>query len=447
MNLFMVGVDHTSAPVAVRECLAFSQTALSDALVQLTTSSDDNPPVLSEAVILSTCNRVEVYGVAEEADVEHRIVEFLARFHDLDQSRFSSALFFHFQEEAARHLFETTAGLRSLVLGEAQIQGQVRKAFRIAQRVRSVGPMLSRLFGRAINVGKRVRHETGLGEGAASVSQAAIELAERQLGSLDGCSVLLVGSGKMSELAAQNLLAHGARNLMVVNRTFENGLELAARYGAETYHFEDLPEALAQADIVISSTAAPTTVISRAHIATAMRERQMRLQEEMCCVYGSGGMASSTATEILPEMLLIDLAVPRDIDEDVIGVPGVHLYSVDDLRSVVSSTMARRCAELEAAEQIVEEELDDFECWLRSLQTLPVLSSWRQQAEELRDAEVQRALRRLSELSPEQQYVVEALSRSLVNKLLHGPTLRTKHAAALGDGRRYANMLRELWGF
>jgi glutamyl-tRNA reductase len=250
----------------------------------------------------------------------------------------------------------------------------------------------------------------------------------------------------MSELAAQNLLAHGAHHLLVVNRTYENGLELAARYGAETYRFEDLTEAIAQADIVISSTAAPTTVIHREHIAAAMQDRKVQMQEA-CCVCSSAATATATAMEIAPEMLLIDLAVPRDIDEDVTEVPGVHLYSVDALRDVVSSTMARRHAELEAAEQIVEEELSDFECWLRSLQTLPVLSSWRQQAEEVRDAEVQRALRRLSELSPEQQYVVEALSRSLVNKLLHGPTLRTKHAAALGDGNRYANMLRELWGF
>jgi glutamyl-tRNA reductase len=453
MNLFMVGVDHTSAPVAVRECLAFSDTALTEALQELTTPCGGFPPLLSEAVVLSTCNRVEVYGVAADADIEDRIVEFLANFHGLDEEQFYSALFFHFGEEVVQHLFETTSGLRSLVLGEAQIQGQVRKAFTIAQRVRSVGPILSRLFRSAISTGKRVRHETSLGEGAASASQAAIELAEQHLGSLEGCSVLLVGSGKMSELAAQNLLAHGASNLMVVNRTYERGLELAARYGARTYRFADLPQALAEADIVISSTAAPSTVISREQVEAAI---QLRAESEQEVLYvNAGGSLNSlpaadswaTTTVAEPEILLIDLAVPRDIDPEVADIPGARLFTVDDLREVISDTMARRSESLAVAREIVAQEHEEFRCWLRSQNALPILSSWRRHAEEVRSAELQRAMRRLSELSPEQQYVVEAFSRSLVNKLLHWPTIRTRNAAATGDGQRYADMLRDLWGF
>jgi glutamyl-tRNA reductase len=442
MNLFMVGVDHTSASVAVRERLAFSETALSEALAQLTSPDDDGtPPLLEEAVILSTCNRVEVYGVADQADVEEDIVRFLAKFHGLDEHLFSSALFFHFDHEVVQHLFETTAGMRSLVLGEAQIQGQVRKAFTFAQRMRSAGTILTRLFSKAIATGKRVRRETRLGEGAASVSQAGIELAERRLGSLEGCSILLVGSGKVSELAAQNLLAHGARHLMVTNRTYENGLELASRYGAQTYPFEDLPQALATADIVISSTSAPQTVINRQMIATAMEAKLAQSSEVLCLGDEQGATWVSE-----PEMLLIDLAVPRDIDSDVTDVPGVHLCTVDDLREVVSNTLSRRSASIECAQRIVDEEMEDFRAWLRSQNTLPVLSYWRQQAEEMRIAEVERAMRRLDSLSPQQQYVIEAFSRSLVNKLLHGPTLRTKHAAAAGDGQRYADILRDLWG-
>ncbi len=425
MNLFMVGVDHTSAPVAIRECLAFSETRLADALEQLVGFDDMHPPLLAEAVILSTCNRVELYGVAEDSDAQQRVIDFLADFHAVERSRFASSLFSHTGEDVVHHLFETTAGLRSLVLGEAQIQGQARKAFTIAQRVRSVGPVLSRLFNRAIATGKRVRHETSLGEGAASVSQAGIELAEQRLGSLEGATVLLIGSGKVSELAAQNLLAHGAKHLMVVNRTYERGLELAARYGAETYHFEDLPQALAQADILISSTAAPLTIIQPRHIAAAFRDKMEH------------GLA--------PEMLLIDLAVPRDIDPDITNLPGAHLYTVDDLQAVVSSTLERRSGAISEARQIVQEEWEDFVAWLQIQDTLPVLSSWRQQAEQVRDAEVKRAMRRLTDLSPKEQYVIEALSRSIVNKLLHGPTLRTKHAAAGGDGQRYAEMLQELW--
>lgn len=439
MNLFMVGVDHTSASVAVRECLAFSETSLVNALCQLTISDDDTSPLLDEVVILSTCNRVEVYGLSADADAEHRIVDFLARFHGVAKERFRSSLFFLAGQDVVQHLFETTAGLRSIVLGEAQIQGQVRKAFTIGQRVRSVGPVLTRLFTRALATGKRVRHETKLGEGAASVSQAAIELAERRLGSLEGRSILLVGSGKVSELAAQNLLAHGARHLMVTNRTYENGLQLAARYGAETYRFEDLQQALIEADIVISSTSAPKTVITRDLIAEAMRTKKARQGDARCV----GDMHSSWFSE--SEMLLIDLAVPRDIDSDVTDVPGVHLFTVDDLHDVVSKTLNRRSTSIAAAQQIVDEEVEDFTAWLRSRTTLPILSSWRQQAEEMRSAELKRAMRRL-ELSSEQQYVLEAFSRSLVNKLLHLPTVRTKHAAAVGDGQRYAEMLRDLWG-
>ncbi|NJO04979.1 MAG: glutamyl-tRNA reductase [Chloroflexaceae bacterium] len=391
------------------------------------------PPLLTEAVILSTCNRVEVYGIIhdETALIEEAIIHFLAKYHNLAPDRFARALTFCYDEMAVEHLFETTAGLQSLVIGEAQIQGQVRKAFLLAQRVRSVGPILSRMFSRALTTGKRVRRETSLGAGAASVSQASIELAERRLGDLEGRKVLLVGSGKMSELAAQNLLAHGATDLIVINRTYERACELASRYAAAAYPFEALQDVLNEADIVISSTSAPHTVITAEHIATALGHRAHR--------------GPTDHTIGASEMLLIDLAVPRDIDEQVAQVAGAHLYTIDDLQEVVGDTMARRGSEVACARTIVQQEVDEFNAWLRTQQVLPVLSSWRQHAEEMRDAELQRAMRRLSELSPEQQHIVEALSRSLVNKLLHMPTLRAKHAAAAGDGERYAEMLRDLW--
>jgi glutamyl-tRNA reductase len=433
MNLFMVGVDHTTAAVAVRECIAFNDQRVGEALLQLTQPIDGAPPLLEEAVVLSTCNRVEIYGVSSIPDREQAITEFLAAFHHLPLERFARSLFFHFEEEVVHHLFETTAGLRSVVLGEAQIQGQVRRAFGLAQRVQSCGPVLSRLFSRAINVGKRVRCETNLGEGAASVSQAAIELAESQIGSLNGHTVLLIGSGKVSELAAQNLLVHGATDLLVVNRTLENAQELAARYGAQALTFDQLPEALAAADIIISSTSAPHYVLSRDMIAAAMQASADRATCSHCNV------------QLAPSKMLIDLAVPRDIDPEVVELPGVSLFTVDDLQDVVQSTLVRRSGAIAAARTIVDEEQGHFDAWLLSQETLPVLSSWRQQAEELRDAEVQRAMRRLADLSPEQQYIVEALSRSLVNKILHYPTLRAKDAAAHGEGKRYTSMLRELW--
>lgn len=429
MKLILVGLDHTSASVSVRECLAFSPTVLPDALSQITTRNNGTPPLLAEAVIISTCNRVEVYGTAPSLlGIEQQIVDFLAKFHDMPGEEFASSLFFYTGEDVITHLFETAAGLRSLVLGEAQIQGQVRTAYDTAQRVRSAGPVLSRLFRSAITTGKRVRHETSLGSGAASVSQAGVELARRRLETLENRRVLLVGSGDVSELAAQNLLANGAGELLVVNRTYERGLELAARYGARAFKFEDLIPAMAESDIVISSTAAPTTVIHRAHVETAMQIKASH-----------NGVSPH-------EMMLIDLAVPRDIDMDVTEVPGVHLYTVDDLHEVVNATLEQRSAAIADAKRIVTEEVTAFTTWLRSYDALPVLTSWRKHAEEVRHAELQRAMRRLNPLSPEEEYVLEAFSRSLVNKLLHGPTLRTKHAAAEGDGQRFAAMLRDLWG-
>jgi glutamyl-tRNA reductase len=429
MKLLMVGLDHTSASVAVRESLAFSPTDLPNALSQLTTRNNGTPPVLLESVILSTCNRVEMYGVTNNPiGVEQRIIEFLARFHEISEEQFRDSLFFYSGEAVVTHLFETSAGLRSLVLGEAQIQGQVRNAYDTAQRVRSAGQVLTRLFRSAITTGKRVRHETTLGSGAASVSQAGVELARQRLGSLEDVRVVLVGSGAVSELAAQNLLANGAGELFVVNRTFERAEELASRYGAKALPFDELIEAMSMADIVISSTAAPTTVINYEHVEEAMRRKMSRNGTHQ------------------PNMLLIDLAVPRDIAENVVDVEGAVLYTVDDLHEVVNQTLVQRGQAIAAAQGIVNQEVQAFGAWLRSYDALPVLTTWRQQAEELRDAEVQRTLRKLNSLSPEEQGIIEAFSRSLVNKILHDPTLRTKHAAAQGDGQRYAAMLRDLWG-
>lgn len=445
MRLFFAGLDHTSAAVAVRECLAFSPTSLVAALERLTDRQGAYPALLQEAVILSTCNRVEVYGVVDDvygAEIENNLVAFLSEFHHLPAEQFASSLSFAYDEGVAEHLFETAAGLRSLVLGEAQIQGQVRKAFCTAQRVRSIGPVLSRLFSRALTAGKRVRRETGLGDGAASVSQASIELAERRMGYLEGRTVLLVGSGKVSELAAQNLLAHGAEDLIVVNRTYENACELAKRYDARVYPYEDLSLALAEADIVISSTSAPGFVLCPDQIRAAVSERALHAHAvngpDLCPACGMD-------TDEAAELLLIDLAVPRDIDPAVTEIPGVHLLTVDDLHELVNDTMSQRFQEVEHAHHIVSHELDEMYAWLRSQQFMPVISNWRQQAEALRDAECQRALRHLGELSPEQQHVVEAFSRSLVNKLLHTPTLRTREAAAAGNGQYYADMLRDLW--
>jgi glutamyl-tRNA reductase len=371
---------------------------------------------------------VELYGVASDNSTAQSLATFLAEFHGLEERHFIHTLFFLSGEDVAHHLCATSSGLRSLVLGEAQIQGQVRTAFELAQQAGSDGPVLHRLFQHALTAGKRVRHETALGQGAASVSQAGVELVRQRLGELKGRSVLLVGGGEVSELAVQNLLANGADRLMIVNRTIARGHELARRYGAEALGFEDLPHALARADIVISSTSAPVPIIYRQHVADAMQAKALAHPDD-----GP------------PSMLLIDLAVPRDISADVALLDGVHVCTVDDLHEVVRHTLDHRAEVAEVAEAIARAEVEAFIGWMRGQETVPTLTSLRDYAESLRSSELDRALRRLSSLSPEQRTVVEALSRSIVNKLLHSPTRRLRDAAAQGDGQRYAAMLTELF--
>lgn len=438
MNLFLAGLDHTTAPVEIREQLAFNPTDLPAALLRLTNRRSARPPLFTEAVILSTCNRVEVYGVAADEGTAYNLVAFLADFHGLNEHDFVHTLFFYQGEDVAQHLCSTASGLRSLVLGEAQIQGQVRHAYELAGKAGTLGPVLHRLFQHALGAGKRVRSETNLGQGAASVSQAGVELARRRLGELEGRTVLLVGSGEVSELAAQNLLANGADRLMVVNRTLAHAEELAHRYGAQAFGFEDLPHALARADIVISSTAAPVPILYRQHIADALAAKQQTLS------LGGNGQSNGNG-HCPPAMLLIDLAVPRDIATDVATLPGVHVYTVDDLHEVVRATLDQRSTVASIAGAIVDQEVTQFLAWLRTQEAVPALTMLRQHAEDLRSAEFERVLRRLNDLSPEQRSVVEGLTRSLVNKLLHTPTRRLRDAAAQGDGRRYAAMVRDLF--
>jgi glutamyl-tRNA reductase len=430
MKLILAGLDHTTAPVHLRERLAFTPTDLTAALVQLTQMAEGRSPLLAEAAILSTCNRVEIYGVALAETTARNLVQFLSEFHSLPEAEFAPSLFFLHGEQVARHICATAAGLRSLVIGEAQIQGQVRSSFEHGQTAGTVGPVLHRLFQHALMAGKRARSETALGLGAASVSQAGVELARRRLGNLKGRSVLLVGGGEVSELAAQNLLANGAEHLMIVNRTLARGKALADRYSAEALTFQDLPQALVRADIVISSTAAPVPIIYPSHIADALDFKAQ------LCRAGIGGPS---------EMLLIDLAVPRDIHGDVAALPGVHLCTVDDLQEVVRATMGQRAHSVERAEAIAVEEVAAFESWLRTQEAVPALTMLREHAEALRDAELQRALRRLGDISPEERTVIESLTRSIVNKLLHTPTRRLRDAAAQGDGQRYAAMVSELF--
>jgi glutamyl-tRNA reductase len=420
MQIIVVGLDHHTSPVEVRERLAFRPSQLATAFDRLLRGPDTR---LAEAAILSTCNRVEIYGAAEDAVAARAyVVNFLHDFHGLPAGSVVDALYTHVDHGAVEHLFATACGLQSLVVGEPQIQAQVRAAAGDAAGHAALGPVLHALFRQAVEVGKRARTETGISRNAASISHAGVELARRLLGGLDKADVLLVGSGKVSELSAKNLVDNGARSITLVNRTVESAQRLAARWGGRALPFEMLPAALGEADVVISSTAAPHTVIHPEQVSAALSGRPSR------------------------PLLLIDLAVPRDVEAGVAEVEGAHVYDVDDLEQVVAGNIERRRAEFGAVERIVAEETNRFLHWLSARSVVPTLNRLREHADLIGRAELERALRRLPALGERDRAIVEALVAGVVNKILHQPTVRLKREAAEGDPEAYAAALQYLFG-
>jgi glutamyl-tRNA reductase len=340
LELVAIGLDHTTAGLELRERVAFADAEIPAALGRLTDPSD---PLLEQAAILSTCNRVELYGVARSRPAPDRLPSFLARYHGREPGELSSALYVHRGDEVAHHLAATAAGMHSLVLGEAQIQGQVRKALEHAMAAGTAGPELRRLFESAIAAGRRVRSRTALGRGVASVPHAGVELVRQRLGTLNRSTVLLIGAGTIAELAAKQLVRHGVGELLVVGRDVERAGRLAERHGGRVVTLDRLGEALTRSDVVISSTAAPRPIVCRDQLERALAR---------------GGRASSRP------LLVIDLAVPRDVDPAVAGLPGVELYTSDDLRQVVEQRLAQRSAELPAAYSEVRAEVARFTRWL-----------------------------------------------------------------------------------
>ncbi len=406
MPLAVVGVSHRTAPIELRERFAFGRAELPGALISL---SEDTG---AEAVLLSTCNRTEVYLAGPDAaDVAHAV---LAERVGMAPEAAARHLYVHRDRGAAEHLFRVSSGLDSMILGEPQIQGQVREAYAMARETSApsgpvVGPALNRLFQTALGVGGKVRSETGLGVGAASVSSAAVDLAKKIFGSLKGRRALVLGAGEMSETTLECLRAEGVRTAIVANRTWERARELAERWGGEAVRWEQFGSALAGVDIVICSTAAPHPVLTRERLRQALPHGAAR------------------------PLCIIDIALPRDVEPEVGEEPNVFLYDIDDLQAIVSGNLDRRRAELPAAEQIVGAGVEDFWSWYSSLAVVPTIRALRDHGERVRRAEVERALRSLQHLSPGDQQAIDALTRSLLNKLLHAPTVRLRQAA--GDGR------------
>ena len=413
MRLVLVGTSHKSASVELRERLHLKD-AEAGALAAAVADG-------GEAVALSTCNRTEVYVVEEGESADQKTLAALAKRAGLDPAELREATYAVGDEAAAVHLFRVAAGLDSLIPGEAQILGQVRAAYEAACETDAVGPALHRLFGQALRVGRRVRTETAIAENPASVSSAAAALAHRILGDLRGRQVLVVGAGKMADLAAVNLVARGAESIVVANRSHESALRLAERFGGRAVGLDALASELEQADLVVASTSAEGQVLTAEDVKRALARREGR------------------------PLSFIDIAVPRDLDPAIGELDGCHLHDIDDLQSVVDASVASRREEAVRAELIVAEEGERFLEWWRSLEVVPAIASLRARAESIRRGELERAERRLASLSPAERRAVEALTRQIVAKLLHLPTVRMKEAAAAEDGLAYADAVRHLF--
>lgn len=410
MPIWVLGLNHRTAPVEVRERFVFPDDAARRALGTLTSSG----PV-REAVLVSTCNRTELYGYPADpsgAGGQDLAREMLAARAEMTVEEAEPYLYRRDGEEAVRHLYRVTSSLDSMVVGEAQIQGQVRTAYEVAlsagRDARVVGPVLGRLFESALAVGGRVRSETRLGTGAASVPSAAVELARKIFGPLKGRRALILGAGQMSELALECLAGDGVDRIVVANRTARRAEALARKVGGRSAGYEELPALLRETDIVMSATAAPHYMLTRATLEEAFPR----------------GRAEP--------LLIVDLALPRDVEPEVGGGKEIFLYDMDDLRQIVDQNRSRRANEVPDAEAIIAEAAAEFWRWHASLDVVPVLRAMRERAERMRATEVEKALRKLGHLSEADRAVVEALAVQLTNKLLHEPTVRLKEGAGNG---------------
>jgi glutamyl-tRNA reductase len=422
VEIAVCGLNHRSAAIDLLEKLAFTPEKRTSALAQLTSQSASPPWSFPEAVILATCNRVELYVALPDcgADAEG-LAGFLAAFHGLALAEVAPSLYNYRGPDAVRHLLTVAAGIDSVVLGEPQILGQVRMAFEEARAQGAAGRVLSALFRQALETGKRVRSETGISRHFASVSSAAVEVAAGQFADLSACQVLIIGAGKTGRLAAQSLLRRGARRLAVANRSYENAQALAQGWGGEALSLDQVPGALAAADIVISCTNAPGYVVSAAQASEAVRAR--------------GGRP----------LLLVDIAVPRDIDPAAATLPGVRLINLDDLSCLVQTNIERRRDDTDKVLAIVEDGVGRFMAWFKALAVAPVITNLREQAESIRQREMARALRRLNGLPAEQIDIIEHLTQRIINQLLHEPTVQLKQHAGCEEGQAYAQTLCELF--
>ena len=418
MNLTLLGINHRTAPVEVRERMNIPEARLAEAVSDLVHRAG-----LREGMILSTCNRVEVVTSAEdEVDAEAVIRRFLVDHHHCDLTHMAHCFYRLRQQEVVRHLFRVAASLDSMILGEPQILGQMKQAYAVARTAGGLHGTLNDVINQALAVARRVRRETALGSAAVSVSYAAVELAKKIFGNLAGKTIFVLGAGKMSELAARHLLNSGASNILVANRTYDRALQLAAAFHGTAVPFEELFEHLGQADIVITSTGAPHTIISRSQVEKLLSARRHR------------------------PVFFVDIAVPRDVDPAVNELDNAFVYDIDDLGHVVEANKKQREREAVWAEEIIQVEVQKTMKRLASRDVVPTILALEDRLNRIRSTEMERYQNRLASLSPEQRQAVEALTRGMMNKILHGPITELKSGAGEPENAALVRLIHRIFG-
>jgi len=411
LALIVAGISHVTAPIEVREKLTFRP---QDAVRELAHLRDER--LIREGVILSTCNRTEIYAVEESGDALSDFSSLLSSRLGRDVAEF---MYVHRDREATLHLFGVAAGLDSMILGEAQIQGQVKDAWEQCRG--ESGPILNRMFQSALQAASRAREETGIGRGAASVSSAAVQLAKKIFGGLGGSRAMILGAGDVAEIALECLMNEGVRVAIVANRTHERAQTLAERHGATAMHYDECWESLRDVDVLICSTASPVPVVTADRVRDSIEARGDR------------------------PLCILDIALPRDVEGAVGEIDNVFLYDLDDLRAAAEANLEQRAEDVPAARQILADEVQKYWDWVAGLAAVPVVREFRDEMDRLRTAELAAAFRRLGPLSPEQAEAIEQFSRSLMNKFLHEPSVRLKAAAANGRGLGVVDAARYLF--
>lgn len=398
MKIFVAGLNHSTADVEVREKVAFNGSRLEEGLRRFR-----ELPEIEEAMILSTCNRVELYAhVKDTLKASESIKTFLSEFHNVNRASLDKALYIYDDINAIRHIFRVASSLDSMVIGEPQILGQLKEAFETALEKKTTGILLNRLMKKAISVAKRVRSETRIAENAVSISFAAVELAKKIFADLSGKVFMLLGAGEMAELAARHIMTNGVKEVIVANRSYERACDLSKEFNGRPVRLDDFLGEMVHADIVICSTGAPHYILLRDQMQKVMKERKQR------------------------PVFLIDISVPRNIDPKINDLDNVYLYNIDDLQGIVDANMFERKKEAEKAEKIIEEEIEPFLKWLSSLDSVPTIVALREKAEEIRKEEFEKLMNRFPEMEDKQKKAIEYMASAIINKLIHPPTKALK---------------------